>query len=200
MFDLLICALLCCLGALCLIACGPDAQGVDATPVSASVVVMGQRIAEDEVTVEAYPECMGVAVAPTLVLTSDHCSPASVDGRHIIVTEQQWRTTTRASGFADSALVVGEVRSLVPRVPLLNWVLPAAPGGGAAIVVVVRGTEIVALPVMVEGLSLSGSMQEHGDSGAGVFQAGRLVGIVTACNSSNDEDCDLPGGRFAGVP
>ncbi len=185
---------------LLLAACGPDAAGPSATCEDAAIVVMGQRIAEDNVTVEAYPECMGVAIGPTLILTSDHCPRASVDQRYVIVTAQQWRATASASSFADSALVVGEVRTLVPRVPLLNWVTPDRATDGPAEMVTIRGTDIVSLPVTVTGLELSGAMQEHGDSGAAICRDNRPLGVVTACNSSDDETCDLPGGRMAGVP
>lgn len=182
-----------------LTACGPGAAGGGATPESASVVIMGQRENFETGEVEAFPACMGVAVSPTLILTSDHCAEGQVDGRHIIVDFATWQTTARGSQFAETTLVVGETRSLVPRTPLLNWVTPAAVVDGPAEVVVVRGSDFVTLPVTVTGLALSGSMQEHGDSGAGVFQAGRLVGLVQACNSTNDQDCDLPGGRFTRV-
>ncbi len=192
---ILILALVCLLSA-----CGPDAAGPSATCEDAAIVVMGQRVADDDVTVEAYPACMGIAVGPTLILTSDHCEPASVDGRYVIVTARQWRTTTNASSFADSALVVGEARTLVPRVPLLNWVTPDRATDGPAEMVTVRGTDIVSLPVTVTGLELSGAMQERGDSGAAICRDNRPLGVVTACNSSNDKDCDLPGGRMAGVP
>lgn len=185
---------------LSLVACGPDAAGPAATCEDAAIVIMGQRLAEDNETVEAYPECMGFAIGPTLILTSDHCPLASVDERYIIVTAQQWRTTASASSFADSALVVGEVRSLIPRVPLLNWVVPGVATDGPAEMVTVRGTDIVSLPVTVTGLELSGTMQEHGDSGAAVCRGNRPMGVVTACNSSDEEACDLPGGRFTGVP
>lgn len=180
-----------------LCACGPGAAGGGATPEASSVVLMGERANEETGAVEQYPACMGVAVAPTAILTAAHCEP--VAGRFLIVDAVTWQRTAQGVAFADLAFDAGEVRTLVPRQPLLNWAIPDLATDGPASFVVVRGTDIGALPTELTGDQMTG-MVEHGDSGAGVFQQGRLVGIVQACSSSNDLDCDLDGGRFSVVP
>ena len=195
---------ICLLLLLTLTACGPDPSGSAATPETASVAIMGQRTTDESnpdvpPEVEAFPACMGVAVSSDLVLTSDHCPEGMIDGRHIIVDYTTWYTTARGSQFADSTLVSGEIRSLVPRTPLSNWVSLGSVSDAPAEIVVIRGSDFVTLSVTVLGYQLTDAMLSHGDSGAGVFQMGKLVGIVQACNSSNDTDCDLPGGRFRQV-
>lgn len=179
-----------------LAACGPGAAGGGATPESASVVIMGERLNDDATDVEHYPACMGVAVAPTAILTAAHCEP--VAGRFLIVDAATWQQTASGVALADLAFDAGEVRTLVPRQPLLNWVLPAPASDGPAEFVVVRGVDIVALPTVLRGGLMTG-MIEHGDSGAGVFRAGRLVGLVQACTAPDDVTC-VGGGRFSGVP
>lgn len=179
-----------------LCACGPDAAGGGATPESASVVIMGLRANTDDDTVEQFPECMGVAVAPTAVLTAAHCEPAG--DSFLIVDAATWRRTSSGVAFADLAFDAGEVRTLVPREPLLNWAVPAPASDGPGSFVAVRGTNIVALPTVLTGDQMTGAV-EHGDSGGGVFRGGRLVGIVQACTAPDDMTC-VGGGRFARVP
>lgn len=186
-----------------LVACGPDPAGAGATPLEASIVVMGERISdpsdpEDLPHVEQYPACMAVALGPDRVVTSDHCEAGVVDMRHVLVDYVRWNTTTSGNVLADTLTVVGEVRTLKPRLPLEAWIGGvAAAGPGAAEVVVLRGSNMVALPVLLDGDMFAG-MVPHGDSGAGVFQSGKLVGPVQACNSTDGVSCDLDGGRFSG--
>jgi hypothetical protein len=180
-----------------LVACGPGAAGGGATPESASLVVMGQRENPDEGTVEQYPACMAVAIAPTAILTAAHCEP--VGDAFLIVDAVTWQRTASGVAFADLAFDAGEVRALVPRQPLLNWAVPGEARDGPASFVVVRESTIGQLPTELRGDHMTG-MVEHGDSGSGIFQGGLLVGIVQACSSSNDTDCDLDGGRFARLP
>jgi hypothetical protein len=64
--------------------------------------------------------------------------------------------------------------------------------------VVVRGSDIVALPTVLSGDQMTGPV-EHGDSGSGIFQAGRLVGITQTCTAPDDVTC-VGGGRFSRLP
>jgi hypothetical protein len=182
---------------LALVACGPGAAGGGATPEASSLVIMGERANEEFGAVEHFPACMAVSVAPTAILTAAHCQP--VGDTFLIVDAATWQRTASGVAFADLAFDAGEVRTLVPRQPLLNWAVPGEARDGPASFVVVRGSTIGQLPTVLNGDHMSG-MVEHGDSGAGVFQGGLLVGIVQTCSSSNDTDCDLDGGRFVGMP
>jgi len=184
-----------------LTACGSDAAGGGATPENASVAIMGQRLSDlsdpdQPPRYERYPECMGVAVSPTTILTAAHCEP--VGSSFLIVDAPTWQRTSSGVAFADLAFDAGEVRTLVPRQPLLNWALPAAAADGPAVFVVIRGSDFVALPTVLTGDRMTGDV-EHGDSGAGVFQSGRLVGLTQACTAPDDVTCS-GGGRFSPVP
>lgn len=181
---------------LALVACGPGAAGGGATPESASVVLLGERIADDNTTVEHYPACMGVAVGPTAILTAAHCPPAG--DTFLIVDAATWQRTASGVAFADLAFDAGEVRTLVPRQPLLNWSVPGEASDGPAEFVSLRGTDIVSIPTVLTGDQLTGQI-EHGDSGAGVFRGGLLVGIVQACTAPDDVTC-VGGGRFTVLP
>lgn len=181
---------------LALVACGPGAAGGGASPEQSAVVIMGERANEELGTVEHFPACMGVAVAPTAILTAAHCEP--VGDAFLIVDAATWQRTASGVAFADLAFEAGEVRTLVPRQPLLNWAVPAPATDGPAMFVVVRGSDIVALPTVLSGDRMTGAV-EHGDSGAGVFQQGRLTGIVQACTAPDDVTC-VGGGRFSRVP
>lgn len=179
-----------------LCACGPGAAGGGATPENASVVIMGQRLAEDNETFERYPECMGVAVGPTAILTAAHCEP--VMEAFLVVDAVTWRRTASGVALADLAFDAGETRTLVPRQPLLNWAVPGLATDGPASFVVIRGSDIVSLPTTLAGDQMTGAV-DHGDSGAGVFQGGLLVGIVQTCHAPDDVTC-TGGGRFSLVP
>jgi hypothetical protein len=179
-----------------LCACGPGAAGGGATPESASLVIMGERANEETGRVEHFPACMAVAVAPTAILTAAHCPP--VGDSFLIVDAATWQRTASGVAFADRAFDAGEVRTLVPRQPLLNWAIPAPATDGPASFVVVRGSDIVALPTVLSGDQMTGPV-EHGDSGSGIFQAGRLVGITQTCTAPDDVTC-VGGGRFSRLP
>lgn len=187
---------------LLLTGCGPGAAGGGATPEAATVVIMGQRANTDDDTVERFPECMGVAVSPTTVLTAAHCEPTGADGTFAIVDHATWTRTSAGFALADLAFDAGEVRTLVPRQPLLNWATPARAKDGPAELVVLRDTDFTRQYTTVDGDQLTGDLQ-HGDSGAGVFQSGLLVGLVQACRTdplAADPDACIGGGRFSRLP
>lgn len=187
--------------ALIVLACGPGAAGGGATPEMATVVVMGQRANTDDDTVERYPACMGVAVSPTAVLTAAHCMPTGADGTFAIVDHATWNRTSAGVALADLAFDAGELRTLVPRQPLLNWATPGSATDGPAEVVVLRGRDFTTLRTTLDGDHLTGAL-DNTDSGAGVFQGGYLVGIVQTCTTdilADDPDACIGGGRFAPV-
>lgn len=185
--------------ALLLFACGGTPVGNNASPLEASLVVMGQRITDQSdpdvpATIEQYPECMAVAVGPDRVLTSDHC-PIALDNAYVLVTYDMWVHTARGNVLADAVRVRGEVRELRPRAPLDAWIGTAAAGDGPATRVVLRDTDIVELPTRLSGDMFTGEVF-GGDSGGPLFQ-GRAVGLTQTCNGTADKQCDLDGGRFS---
>lgn len=190
MIRSLVLALLACL----LVACGPEAGGA-ATPREATVVIQGERLAEDNVTIELYAACLGVAVGPEEIRTSDHCPEGMFDGAHVVVTARMWDTTARGNVLADTVSVRGEVRVLKPRAPVGAWISVAAAGPGEAKRVVVRDTELVELATVLSGDMLSGGV-DKGDSGGPLFQ-GPVVGLTHTCNGTAEDLCDKGGGRFS---
>lgn len=182
-------------------ACG-SSPGQTATPTEATVVVMGQRMVDvtnDDGTlspgIEDFPACMGVAIARRAFLTSDHCDILSP---YVYVDEPTWVHTSTGKSYADDIALKGEVRTVAPRTDLPGWAPRSEAHDGGAEIIVIRGSDFATLQTEVVGTSLSANVQ-HGDSGAGVFQQGALVGLVQACNSSDGKMCDLGGGRFSSV-
>lgn len=181
------------------LACGGQGAGPNATPREAAVVIMGERLADDNETIERFPACMGLAVAPMLVVTSDHCAQGQFTRKHLVVDYWNWYNTTSPGVIADTGTVQGETRFLVPRLPLLSWLTVGAAADGPASVIVVRGSEIEQFPIWLEGSEFNGAI-DHGDSGAPVIQGDAGVGAVHRCISSNDKDCDMNRARFGALP
>lgn len=192
--------------ALCLLAaCGPDTSiGDGATPEQASVVVMRTAVESttDPLTGEtsdqlvSHPVCMGVAVGPRAILTATHCVEVSPV---YFVDAWTWAHTASGKAVAHSGAVAGEVLKLVPDADLTAWVSVAAKANGAATIVRLRGTDLVSEQTELTGFRVSIAL-EHGDSGSGLFEGGRVVGLVQACDdANNDELCEQTGGRFAAV-
>lgn len=193
---ILLCALVC-------FACGPDAAGGGASPEQASVVIQGLNVDTDTDEVTRVPTCMGVAISPTAIVTAKHCEPTGSDGVYSFVDFPTWNATSNGFALADFGFDVGEVRVLVPRVPLLNWATPGRAVDGPGVFVVLEGTRFATVPTVVAANQVSG-MLEHTFSGGGVFQSGYAVGALLTCNTdpfSDDPDrCTDKGGRFARMP
>lgn len=165
--------------------------------VAASVVIQrgSLELGDDGEELVYRTVCMGTAVSDNEILTAAHCLQ---DGETEIayVDNATWEATTSLAFVADVGPVSGENVTLYARRPLDRWAATAPVSDGAAELVVVREAHLVRLPTLVAGGSLLASVR-HGDSGAGVFREGKLVGVLQACVDLNGDDVCEPGARFS---
>lgn len=185
--HLLVAALLC--------ACGPAPHSA-VTPVEATVVLLGQTTQLDPetnqlVTVE-LPICHGVAVGQFRLLTAAHC----LRGTGAVFADlSAWEHTASGSATAHLESALGDLAVLRTDAPLSAWVDTAAPVDGPAELAHLAGTHVVETPAVLAGDRIDAQLA-HGDSGAGVFQGGLLVGLVTDCDSTDGQTCLPSGGLF----
>lgn len=187
--------------------CSADFRPVDgdATPEQASVAILKPMVVSEidpinDSTVDSIvynPVCMGVAIGPSSIMTASHCVFAT---NVYFVDAHEWATTSSGKALATLGDVVGENVQARPEAPLSAWVGMAASADGPAELVRLRGTNFTTSSTILTGDHLGAPLQ-HGDSGSGVFQSGRLVGLVQTCDDvDTDGACDLTGGRFSPVP
>ena len=176
-----------------LVACSGNA------PAGSGVVAYGVAIQhavpnDDDEPLDYRIVCMGTAIGEHEILTASHC----VEGETVIpyVDRDTWERTSSLALLADVGEVSGENVTLRTRRALPHWVDLAPVSDGPAELVVLRFDNFVALPTVLAGGSLLAGV-DHGDSGAGVFRNGALVGVLQACVDLNGDDVCEPGARFS---
>ncbi len=175
-------------------------SGGSATSLEAAIIVQIRDVQTDADGVDAVvylPDCNGVAVSQTSILTATHCM---TDREHAIgdpvyfVDAGTWAHTTQGHSTARFVASSGDLATLETDAPLSAWVSARASAvDGPATLVHLDGTTIVATPVVITGDHVDGT-RHRGDSGSSLSQGGDVVGILSQCEAdvSAPNEC-LPG-------